>query len=357
MHIHFFILIRFTLILGLTFIQQIAHAEMQPLAYVSNQNGQVTIIDLNTMEIKGLISIGAKNPRGIGITDDGKTLVTANKGDGNISIVDLSGKTPVRTVKIGKNPEFVRVLGRMAYITYEPSSQSGPPKSSEDQDDDEDDDDKIPGHIAIVDLNSGKVLKDITGKPETEGLEFTSDGKKILVTNESDNSVTIHDTVNGKLLKTVSVAKYGERPRGIKVSPDGKSYLVTLELSDKFLVLNHKFEVIKEIATGKTPYGISYDHTGDRIFVAANNEKALQVFDAKTYSKLKDIPTGKRCWHFTFTPDNKNLLLACGKSEEIIVINATTLSETKRIKSNEMPWGIVTTPKSFGSLDRPPFNQ
>jgi len=323
------------------------------LAYVSNQNGAVTIIDLETMESKAEVNIGANGPRGIGVTADGKWLVTANKGDGNISVVDTSGVIGPKFINIGKNPEFVRVLGDRVYITYEPSSKSGPPLKSGTEDANDEDDDKIPGRIAIVDLKKGKVIKEIIGKPETEGVEFSKDGKKLIVTNESDNSITIHDIKSGKLLKSVSVGKYGERPRGIKSSPDGKAYVVTLELSDKLLVLNQKFEGCKEVATGKTPYGVSFDRDGKRIFVAANKEKALQVFDAKTFEKIKDIPTGERCWHFSFTPDDQQLLLACGKSNEIVVIDANKLEVTKRIQDSGMPWGIVTYPKSMGSVDQP----
>lgn len=325
------------------------------VAYVSNQDGGVTVIDLETMEAKAEMDIGAKGPRGIGVTADGKWLVTANKDDSNISIVDISGVAAPKLINIGKNPEFVRILGDRAFVTYEPSSSGGPPvqKTADAAKDDDDDEEKIPGHIAIVDLKQGKVIKDIVGKPETEGLEFTKNGKKMIVTNESDNSITIHDIKSGKLLKTVSVGKYGERPRGIKVSPDGKTYLVTLELSDKMLVLNEKFKVVKEVITGKTPYGVSFDREGKRIFVAANKEKALQVFDAKTYEKIKDIPTGERCWHFSFTPDDQQIMLACGKSNEVVVIDANKLEVTKRIADKEMPWGIVTYPKSMGSIDRP----
>lgn len=324
------------------------------VAYVSNQDGAVTLIDLDTMEIKAPINIGAKGPRGIGITADGKHLITANQGDSNISIVDVSGVNPTKLVAIGKNPEFVRVLGDRAYVAYEPSSKGGPPpKPGAEVEDDDDDDDKIPGRIAIVDLKKGKVIKEIIGKPETEGLEFSKDGKKLIVTNESDNSVTVHNIKSGKLLKSVSVGKYGNRPRGIKASPDGKTYLVTLELSDKMLVLNDKFEVTREVNTGKTPYGVSYDREGKRIFVAANKEKALQVFDANTLEKIKDIPTGDRCWHFSFTPDDQQLLMACGKSSEVLVIDANKLEVTKRIPAKEMPWGIVTYPKSTGSIDLP----
>jgi len=341
------------LLLGLAAISQ-AYAGDQGLAYISNQDGGISVIDLATLENKGNLDIDAKGPRGIGITSNGKQLVTANKDDSNISIIDLAGGNSVKHVVIGKNPEFVRVLGDRAYVTYEPSAKSGPPpKPGSEAAKEDDDEDKIPGRIAIVDLKKGKVIKEIIGKPETEGLEFSKDGKNLVVTNESDNSITVHSLKTGKLLKSIAVGQYGERPRGIKNSPDGKQYVTTLEQSDKLLVLNSKFEVIKEVPTGKSPYGVSYDRAGKRIFVASNKEKALQVFDAVTFDKIKDIPTGERCWHFSFTPDDQQLLLACGKSSELVVIDTNTLEVTKRISDKETPWGIVTYPKSLGSLDRP----
>ena len=339
-------------LLGLTALTS-AHAEDKGLAYVSNQDGAVSVIDLATMETKGTLDIGAKGPRGIGISADGKLLVTANKDDGNVSIVEL-GTNTVKHVAIGKNPEFVRVFGDKAYVTYEPSSKSGPPpKPGSKEAEEDDDDDKIPGRIAIVDLKKGKVIKEIIGKPETEGLEFSKDGKKMIVTNESDNSITVHDMKTGKVLKNLMVHEYGDRPRGIKVSPDGKQYVATLEYGDKMLVLDSKFKVVKEVPTGKTPYGVSYDKAGKYVYVAANKDKLLQVFDAKTFDKVKDIPTGDRCWHFSFTPDDKQLLLACGKSNEVLVIDTEKHEVTKRIADKDMPWGIVTYPKSMGSIDRP----
>jgi len=324
------------------------------VAYVSNQKDAVSVIDLNTMEITGALDIAATEPRGIGVTSDGKWLVTANKVNGNISVVDTATGKLVKQVAIGKNPEFVRVLGNIAFVTFEPSLKAGAiphpePKTAKKTDEG----DKVPGHVAVVDLTTGKIILDIVGKPETEGVEISNDGNKVIVANESDNSLSVIDINSGKLLKTVSVSKYGDRPRGIKSSPDGLNYVTTLEFSSNLVVLNDKFEPVKVVATGKTPYGVSYDVEGKRVFVATNKDKSLQVFDAKTWKKIKDIPTGERCWHFTFTPDNQQILLACGRSNEILVIDANLLTVTKRIKDNGMPWGIVTYPKSMGSLDRP----
>ena len=333
----------------------LAGAEGRGHAYVTNQEGGVSVINLDSMEVESSIDIQAKSPRGIGVTADGKLLITANKDSENIAVIDRATGQVIKHIPVGKNPEFVRVFKNFAFISTEPSSTGAPPvaKGAEPAQKEEEDDDKVPAKIAVVDLKKGKKVREITGGPETEGLEFSADGKKLIVTNEADNTITVHNLNTGKLLKTISTKEYGERPRGIKVSPDGTFYVSTLEYGNKFIVLDKKFNVIKEVATGQSPYGISFDRKGDYIFVAAAKDKQLQVFDAKTFEKVKDITTGNRCWHFSFTPDDKEILLACGKSNAVLVIDVEKGEKTKEISDKEIPWGVVTYPKSVGSLDKP----
>ena len=323
------------------------------VAYVSNQKDGVSVVDLGTMQIVGTIDIEGEDPRGIGVTEDGKLLITANKG-GDISVIDTATRKVIKHIEVGKNPEFVRIKDNLVFVSFEPSSKGGPPpKPGEvEEEEEESDEPEEPARIAIVDLEQGKKIREIVGGPETEGIEFSNDGTKIIITTEADNTVTVHDIETGYLVKTIYTKEHGIRPRGIKISPDGESYIATLEFGDSFIVLDKNFDYIRTVKTGKGPYGVAFNPAGDKLFVATSKAKALEVFDAKTFEKIKDIgPTGDRCWHFSFTPDNKQILLACGRSDEVVVIDADKLEVTSRITGFQMPWGIVTYPKSLGSLD------
>jgi YVTN family beta-propeller protein len=332
------------------------------LAYVSNQNGDVSVVDLATLEVTGTVSAYGKEPRGIGLTPDGKLLVIANRDGGRVAVIDRATGKLLRHVAVGANPEFVRVRGHLAFVTYEPSSNGKSPSeagagsgaapgpaSGAGKGDDESHD---PAHIAVVDLDKGVVVRSIVGGLETEGIEFSADGKHILVTNEADNDITVYEIATGRLTRKIDTKAWGNRPRGIKMAPDGKSYVATLEFSDALLVLDGKYDVVKTVKTAGAPYGVAFDRAGKRLFVAAAKSKVLQVFDARTLAPIKDVTTGGRCWHFTFTPDDAKILVACGRSGEIVVIDATTLEPVKHIADAQMPWGIVTWPKSPGSLDR-----
>lgn len=336
-----------------------ADASPKGLAYVSNQDGDVSVIDLATLETVDSIATGASSPRGIGITQDGRLLVTANRDQGNISIIERTSGKLIRQVDIGENPEFVRVRGNQAFVSYEPESEGGPPPKPGTPEFEamqkarEQDEDTEPAQIAVVDLLKGEVIRRIVGGIETEGIEFSADGQHILITNEADDTITVHEIATGKQVKRIDTKPHGPRPRGIKMAPDGKRYIATLEFGNKLLVLDEQFEPVKTVATGKVPYGVTFDRKGERLFVALAHGKALQVFDGATLAPLAEVPTGTRCWHFTFTPDDAQILVACGRSHEVVVIDAKTLKEVKRIEDKKLPWGIVTWPKSVGSLDVP----
>lgn len=334
-----------------------ANAADRGKAYVSNQDGGVSVIDLNTMTSSANIDLKAEGPRGLAVSDDGKLLIVATRENGSISVIDTATNEVLKQIPVGKNPEFVRVRGNFAYVSYEPSAKGGPPPApgsataTAAAKEDADDDNKEPARIGIVNLKLGKKVREIIGGPETEGIEFSKDGKQLVITNEADNTVTVHSLKTGQLLKTIKTHEYGDRPRGVKASPDGTTYVVTLEYGNKFMVMDKNFKVLRTVDTGVTPYGIAYDRKGERIFVAANKAKTLEVYNAKTYAKVKDITTGNRCWHFSFTPDDKEILLACGKSDAVLVIDVEKLEVTQQIEDKKMPWGLVTYPKSMGSLD------
>ncbi len=326
------------------------------VAYISSQKAGISQVDLSTMTVVKTIDVKAKAPRGIGITDDGRYLIVATRENGSISVIDTTTGEVVNQIFVGKNPEFVRVRGNYAFISSEPSAVGGPPPKpgaheEEEDDDDDDDEDELPAKIAVVDLKEGKLIREITGGPETEGIEFSADGKLLVITNEADNTITVHDIESGELVKLIETKEYGNRPRGIKLSPSGNEYIVTLEFGNQYLVLDKDFNVTKSVNTGETPYGVAYDEEGKLIYVATNRAHQLEVYDANTHEQINTAKSGKRCWHFSFTPDNQKIMLACGKSDDVYVYNTADLSLSTKLDIPGMPWGVLTYPKSMGSLD------
>ncbi|TCW75512.1 hypothetical protein C5O80_37615 [Burkholderia sp. SRS-46] len=326
-----------------------AQATTASTAYVTTEKEGIAVIDLDQMSVTKTIPLGADGPRGLSLTADGAQLLVANKNTGDLAVIDTQSGTVIRRVKIGKNPEFVRVSGDFAYVTHEPGDSSGAPAKK--GADDDNDANKPFAQIALVDLKNFRVTRTIVSGHETEGVEFSRDGKTLLVTNEGDDTVSTYDSRSGAPFKTIKLIT-GGRPRGIRAAPDGKSYVVTLESASKFVVLDAgDYHVIKTVDTKLGPYGVSYDPSGRRLFVAAARDSVIQVFDTGTYAHLADVPVGQRCWHFSFTPDGDKLLVACGRSNAVYVMDAQSYQPIRQLTGLPLAWGIVTYPKSSGSIE------
>lgn len=67
-----------------------ANAADRGKAYVSNQDGGVSVIDLNTMSSTANIDVKAEGPRGLAVSDDGKLLIVATRENGSVSIIDTA---------------------------------------------------------------------------------------------------------------------------------------------------------------------------------------------------------------------------------------------------------------------------
>ncbi|MFZ3340754.1 MAG: beta-propeller fold lactonase family protein [Terriglobales bacterium] len=344
------------------------------VAYVSEEGGAISMIDLDTLKVVRRVQTGELAPRGLTITFDGKYVVTSNKNTSDLGIFNTAHLRLVKRIRIGDNPEFLKIdpSGTWLFATFEPSSQGGPPpaasspadgaakgaaegsaKGSVKRDAEAEEENGPPAQIASFHVGNWTPGPVATAGPETEGIEFSRDGKQMLVANESQDTLGVFNPATGQHIRDVDLKAYGIRPRGVKVSPDGTSYAVTMETSGTLLKLDSNLNVVKSVPTGAKPYGVAFDRAGKRIFVSAALARKLQVFSADSLDLLAEVPTGQRCWHFTFTPDDSKILLACGRSGNVVVVDANAYKPLQTIDGFKLPWGIVTYPRSYGSLGLP----
>jgi YVTN family beta-propeller protein len=323
------------------------------VAYVTEEDDGIAVINLNTLQVVKRIHPMNVAPRGLGLTFDGKYLFTADKNTADATVFDTRGLrlNLVKRIHVGDNPEFVKInpSGTAMFTSYEPGSTGGPPTAGEEEREEQ----GPPSQIVAFSTKDWSRVREFTAGLSTEGLEFSADGTKLIVANEAQNTLGIYDVADGKLIEDVDLSKIGQRPRGVKRSPLGTGYAVTMEGSGTLVMLDPDFQVVRSIQTEAKPYGVAFDRSGKRIFVAAALAQKLQIFSAGTLQQLGEVPIGKRCWHFTFTPDGSKLLLACGRSDNVYVIDAHTYKTIKIIGGFQTPWGILTYPRAYGSLGLP----
>jgi YVTN family beta-propeller protein len=323
------------------------------VAYVTEEDGGISVIDLSKLEVVKRIHPRDVAPRGLALTSDGKYLVVAAKDTKDAVVFDTRRMHLVQRLHVGDNPEFVKLNpgGKEVFTSFEPGSTGGPPKEAAVGE--EEDENEPPSQVVAFNTQDWSQGRSFTAGKETEGLEFSPDGKHLIVANEAQDNLGVYEIESGKLLAKINLASYGKRPRGVKVSPQENSYAVTMEGSGTLLSLDQNFNVVRSVATAAKPYGVAFDREGRRIFVAAAAARKLQVFSSDSLQLLGETPVGQRCWHFTFTPDDSKILLACGRSNNVYVIDAKSYQSIKVLGGFQTPWGIVTYPRAYGSLGLP----
>jgi DNA-binding beta-propeller fold protein YncE len=341
-----------------------ADNKQEELAFVTTEKGGVSIINLENYEVTHQLENKDK-PRGVGITRDGQYLVTANKGSASINLIDLKSDNQNKQIEVGENPEFIRVYGDHVFVSTEPSSKGKPmpdkkhdaAKKDDDDGDEEEEEDEEPARIKVVNITNGKIVQDIEAGIETEGIEFTHDRQAIIVTNENDSTVSVHNIKSGDKIASIDLKPHGKRPRGIKRSPVGNFYAVTMEHSDNVVLITNelnKYAVVESIPTGKNPYGLMFSEDGERLYVLASKSQQMLVYDMASREEFRTVDlNARRCWHMSFSPNGEDILIACGGSDEFLILDAMTFTEKKRLDIPGKPWGVITYPKTYGSLDEP----
>ena len=135
-------------------------------------------------------------PTGMVITSDGQTLYSANNRDFSIGIINLTEETP--TMEFIPLPEnsypYSCLLSPDEQTLY--VSLWGKAK------------------IAEIDLSSQNIRRFIETDDHPNEMVLTKDGKKLLVCNANENTISIIVTATGKVLETLNSALYPNAPEG-----------------------------------------------------------------------------------------------------------------------------------------------
>ncbi len=182
---------------------------------------------------------------------------------------------------------------------------------------------------------------------------------QIYVSNERGGDVTIIDGGNFKVVGTIPV---GKRPRGIHVSPDGKTVYVALSgtpiegppaldaqgnpilkknskadddddddesKSDKTadgigVVDVAKGKLTGKLSAGSDPEEFAVSKDGTRIYVSNEDIKTATVINIASGKVEHLIPVGREPEGVAVTPDGKQFYVTCETGGEIFVIDTSS---------------------------------
>jgi YVTN family beta-propeller protein len=185
----------------------------------------------------------------------------------------------------------------------------------------------------------------------------------VLVSNEVSDDISFIDSASDSVLRSVPI---GKRPRGMKVSPDGRKLYVALSGSprggpnvdestlpppdrtaDGIGVLDlANAALLPKLSSGNDPETIDSSPDG-RVLAVANEDSAqVRLLDSSSGQVLADIPVGIEPEGVRFRPDGRYVYVTAEASDRIDVISVEELRVVATIATGSRPRNIVFSPDS-----------
>ena len=137
-------------------------------------------------------------------------------------------------------------------------------------------------------------------------------------------------------------------PRDLAVTPDGKTLLAALNLSDAAAIVDLKTKQIRYVQTGNYPYGAAITPDGKIGLISNETPGTVSVIDLAAAKKIKDIQVGSHLSHpegIAVDPAGRFAYVAIANQDIVSVINLKTLTVEKTLSVGR-PQGLGTWPVS-----------
>ena len=126
------------------------------------------------------------------------------------------------------------------------------------------------------------------------------------VSNEKSNTVSVIDTDKWAVTKTIKV---GQRPRGIEFTRDGKFVLVAVGDDDTIQMIDAATQqVVDSLPSGPDPELFTQDAAGKILYVANENDNTVTIIDLEKRVRVGDIQVGVEPEGMAISPDGKILI-------------------------------------------------
>jgi YVTN family beta-propeller protein len=264
--------------------------------YLSNVNGSVKVFAVaSDRTVTGLYSISlpetglkerkAEIPSGLALSHDGKRLfVVANLSN---QLLELDLERPgtnkvVRAFPTGVAPYDVVLVGRKAYVSNwggrRPGANdlTGPAGRGTHVRVDPVRHIANEGCVTVIDLEGGRVLREIMAALHASAMAATPDGRYLVIANAGSDSLTVVDTRRDEAVHTISMRWqpndfFGASPNALAFDRTGRTLYVCNGTQNAVAVLSFRMErsrLLGLIPTGWFPGAIALDGKRNALYVA-----------------------------------------------------------------------------------------
>src|SRR6185295_12137109 len=253
---------------------------------------RVNVFPIDIPGAEDFLTFSSDNPQGMGISRDGRYLsVSDNKAGGLVAIIEIATKNVVASFSPGTEWKPSGIAphpdGQRVYIAFANVMDS------------------TLGVVRVFDMAT-MTLTDVSipvgARPL--GITVTSDGKKLYVSNNFANSVSVVDADSNQPITTVATER---GPVGLAASPDNTRVYVTNKDSGSVSVIDVASDTVlgSPITVGSQPVSIAISPDGQRAYVAnqgsnfvteIGSTRTLTIAKAGTgFGTVTSLPAGILC--------------------------------------------------------------
>lgn len=312
------------------------------------------------------------------------SIFVTNERSGDVTVIDGATQTVRATWAVGKRPRGVHVSpdGAHLYVAVSGSPILGPGAHADRAE--AKTPDKAADGIAVVDPQSGAVVRKLSVGSDPEQFAVTKDGRRVIVSNEDESQASCWDLATGQRVFATPVS---EEPEGVAVNPMAPEVYVTCEeRGDVFVLDVDSGRKIASVRVHGRPRTVAFLPTRHRaylpaegdatvsvmdtdarrivqaihiqgadilpmcaiasaderwVYVSTGRGNSIAVIDAATNAVAAVVPVGQRPWGIALSPDGATLYAANGRSDDVSVVDVRARREVGRIKVGRGPWGIA----------------
>jgi YVTN family beta-propeller protein len=125
-----------------------------------------------------------------------------------------------------------------------------------------------------------------------EAIDLSPDGKELWTAHSRDGGVSVIDAATGKVRQAFDIGT--KRSNRLQFTLDGRLVLVSdLDAGEVIVIDAATRTIVKRLAVGRAPSGILMVPDRARAYVALTGENALAILDLKALAVTGRIPTGQ----------------------------------------------------------------
>jgi YVTN family beta-propeller protein len=154
--------------------------------------------------------------------------------------------------------------------------------------------------------------------PSSSLLDVSPDGKKLLVANTDNGTITVVDLTTQKALNEIPV---GDHPEGVAWVGNGPLAIATVYRDDKIVFLDTATGKVESIKGEAEPYGVVVSPDGQKAYVTHDYPGTVSVVDIASRKIERTIPVGQWARGIALAADGSKLYVSHFFSADLSAID------------------------------------